>query len=281
MNDLPLAGRKTVVLGGSQGIGLAVAFGMARAGAHLILVARGRAALNEAHEQLSRSGFSASVFQASVLEKEALAGIVDRSSGAEVLVNCAGVQGDISPFHETGIEGWKTTFDINFFGTVNGMAAVLPGMIERRRGKIINFSGGGANYPRPNFSAYGAAKAAVVRLTETLAEELKDFHIQVNAVSPGMIKTRMIDQILTAGPEKAGKEHGQIQRMVERGFDSLDDVVDLCLFLASEESNWLTGKNISAVWDPWKEWRDKGRPSLDRDLYALRRIDGRTFVKAT
>jgi len=151
--------------------------------------------------------------------------------------------------------------------------ALLPGMIERRQGKIINLSGGGATNPRPNFSAYAASKAAVVRFTETLAEEVRPFNIQVNAIAPGAINTRMLDELLASGDEAGEVALSQARRQKESGGDSLLKVVDLAVFLASDESGSLTGKLISAQHDPWREWAGKADELNATPLYTLRRLD--------
>jgi NAD(P)-dependent dehydrogenase (short-subunit alcohol dehydrogenase family) len=144
-------------------------------------------------------------------------------------------------------------------------------MIEARSGKIVTFSGGGATWPRPNFSAYAASKAAVVRLTETLAHEVQPYNIQVNAIAPGAIDTRMIDVVLTAG-QKAGQKDLEEARRVRAGQStSPDRVVELALFLASAASDGLTGRLISAAWDDWSDSPSWVARVMDSDLYTLRR----------
>jgi 3-oxoacyl-[acyl-carrier protein] reductase len=150
-------------------------------------------------------------------------------------------------------------------------------MIKRRRGRIINLSGGGATSPRPNFSAYSASKAAIVRLTETLAEEMKPFDIQINAIAPGAINTRMLDEVLTAGKTAGDVALSQAKQQKRTGGDSVDAVVALAVFLASEESGGLTGKLISAQHDPWREWAGKADELNASPLYTIRRLDSFTI----
>ena len=114
-----------------------------------------------------------------------------------VLVNNAGVLGPAGPLDDNDWDAWVETVRVNLLGTVAMCRAVLPGMRERGYGKIINLSGGGATAARPNFSAYAASKAAVVRFTETLAGELDG--IDVNAIAPGALPTRMLDEVLASG----------------------------------------------------------------------------------
>jgi NAD(P)-dependent dehydrogenase (short-subunit alcohol dehydrogenase family) len=150
-------------------------------------------------------------------------------------------------------------------------------MIARRQGKIINFSGGGATGPRPNFSAYSASKAAVVRLTETLAEELRPFNVQVNAVAPGAINTGMLEEVLAAG-EAAGVELAAAQSRKTQGGTPIELAARLVVFLASGASGSLTGKLISAPHDNWQNWGTEDLARLDGSpWYTLRRMDEPTL----
>ena len=180
---------------------------------------------------------------------------------------------------DNDVEEWIKTVNINLIGTFLCSKMVLPVMIERRRGKIINLSGGGATGPRPRFSAYAASKAAVVRFTETLAEEVKEFNIQVNAIAPGALSTRMHDQVLTVG-EAAGEKELALSRRVKEGRGTPFELpAGLAVFLASDDSDGLTGRLISAVWDDWRSMsKEKIEEIMGRELYTLRRIDDFFFT---
>jgi 3-oxoacyl-[acyl-carrier protein] reductase len=134
-----------------------------------------------------------------------------------------------------------------------------------------------------NFSAYAACKTAVVRMTETLAEETRPFNIDVNAIAPGIINTRMLDEIVQAGSAAGGEpERIEALRKDPAGFVALELPVGLVVFLASQESDGLSGKLISASYDDWQAW-DQGRI---RELSAqpwltLRRIDQHTLSSIT
>ena len=145
-------------------------------------------------------------------------------------------------------------------------------MIKRRTGKIINMSGGGAAYPRPRFSAYSASKAAVVRLTETLSEELKEFNIQVNAIAPGAVNTRMLDEVLAAGQHAGEKDFADAVRQKQTGEGSPDLPATLAVFLASDSSDGISGRLISAVWDDWHGMADHASDIMGSDVYTLRRV---------
>jgi len=190
-----------------------------------------------------------------------------------ILVNNAGIYGPKGPTEVVDWDEWQRCIEINLCGTVIPCRYAITRFKKFGGGKIINLSGGGATSPLPNLSAYAASKAAVVRLTETLAEELRDWHIDVNAIAPGALNTRMLDEILQAGPERVGAEfHARAVKQSQAGGVPLALGADLCVYLASEQSNGITGKLISAKWDPWSSLH-KYRDELGAtDIYALRRI---------
>ncbi|HXJ76518.1 MAG TPA: SDR family oxidoreductase, partial [Candidatus Dormibacteraeota bacterium] len=141
------------------------------------------------------------------------------------------------------------------------------------RGKIIVLSGGGATNPLPNISAYAASKAAVVRLMETLAEELKTSGIDVNAIAPGALATRFVDDVLAAGPAKVGAAfYEKNKQWKEKGATPLELGASLAVYLASPESDGITGKLLSAQWDPWRTLQLHRDELARSDIYCLRRI---------
>jgi 3-oxoacyl-[acyl-carrier protein] reductase len=191
----------------------------------------------------------------------------------EALVLNAGVYGPMGPTESVSLDDWRRALDINLFGVLLPCRAVIPHFKKVGRGKIIVLSGGGATNPLPNISAYAASKAAVVRLMETLAEELREFHVDVNAIAPGALATRLVDEVLLAGPEKVGAAFFEKNKgWKEKGAVPLELGADLAVCLASAESDGITGKLISAQWDPWNDLQ-KHRDELARsDIYCLRRI---------
>jgi len=277
-----LEGKAAVVTGGSRGIGKAVAEAFLKRGANVAIAARKEKEIEGAVRELRQPGDVIGV-RADISDSKDVgrlfAAAVDKFGSVDILVNCAGIQEPIGGFNDANIDEWIENIHVNLIGTAMCCKAVLPAMIEKKAGKIINFSGGGAGYSRPNFSAYAVSKAGVVRFTEILADELREYNIQVNTVAPGMIETKMLNGILEAGPEKSGRDFEQVLQRAEKGFDSIENAADLVCWLASESSHWLTGKLISAVWDPWREWKVAGTGALDKDMYTLRRIDGRNFIK--
>jgi 3-oxoacyl-[acyl-carrier protein] reductase len=276
-----LAGRGAIITGGSQGLGRSIAARFLKEGAGVVVAARTEEDLRRTREELAAiAGPHGPVVHAvpgDVSRPESCEAIVSTARAVlpeiTILVNNAGVYGPIGPVEEIDWNAWMRAVEINLFGTVLMCRAVIPLMRERRYGKIINISGGGATAPLPRFSAYAAAKAAVVRLTETFAEELRDCGVGVNAIAPGALNTRLLDDVLAAGPEKAGEEfYRKSVRQRQDGGAPLDRGAALAVFLASAASDGITGRLVSALWDDWArlpEWKDE---LAKTDVYTLRRI---------
>jgi 3-oxoacyl-[acyl-carrier protein] reductase len=125
----------------------------------------------------------------------------------------------------------------------------------------------------PRISAYAASKAAVVRFAETLAEEARNDNIFVNAIAPGALNTRLLDEVLEAGPEKVGQDfYNRAVKQKEHGGAPIERGADLAVFLASSASDGITGKLISAIWDPWETLPNHLAALSQTDIYTLRRI---------
>jgi NAD(P)-dependent dehydrogenase (short-subunit alcohol dehydrogenase family) len=190
-----------------------------------------------------------------------------------ILVNGAGIYGPIGLSYEVDLDHWIKTYEINVFGTFNLFRAVAPLMIKQGGGKVINFSGGGDG-PLPRFSAYNSSKAAIVRLTETLAEEVKGHKIEINCIAPGAVNTRLLDEALRAGESKLGSQkYQELLKQKAEGGVSPEKAAELCLFLGSSKSDGLSGRFLSAIWDNYKEWdEDKIKSIMSKDLYTYRRV---------
>lgn len=272
-----------LVTGGGRGIGAAVARAFARAGSDVVLVARTGAEIEAVAREIESHGGQATALPGDLRHRAIVERIVAVTLGKfgrlDVLVNAAGIYGPIGPLAETDPGDWAETIEINLIGVMNAMRAVLPQMLQQRSGVILNFSGGGAVAPLPRFSAYGASKAAIVRLTETVAEEVRDAGVRVNAIAPGAVNTRMLDQVLEAG-ERAGREfHAKALKQRDSGGTSPERAAELAVFLASPEASGITGRLISAVWDDWKTLPQRAAELAASSLYTLRRIDGRNFTE--
>lgn len=281
MPSQELAGRAAVITGGSRGLGRAIAGRFVEEGASVLLVARELAALEAACRQLAGATVSpgqhvealaGDVADPATAEAVALAAR-ERFPDLQILVNNAGVYGPMGRFEQLDFEAWTQALRINLLGTARLCRAVIPLLRARNYGKIVNLSGGGASAPLPRFSAYAASKAAVVRLTETLAEELRDAHVDVNALAPGALDTRLLEEVLAAGPQRVGREfHERAQRLRQGEATPLARGADLAVFLASKRSDGITGRLLSAVWDAWAELPARRSQLESSDVFTLRRI---------
>jgi 3-oxoacyl-[acyl-carrier protein] reductase len=194
----------------------------------------------------------------------------------DILVNNAGIYGPKGLLEDVNSQAWIEAVHINLCSVFFMCKGILPHMRANKAGKIINLSGGGATAPLPRISAYAASKAAVVRLTETLAEEYREYDIDINAVAPGALNTRLLDEVLCSGPEIVGEaffKKAQMQK--EDGGTPLEKGSALCVYLASSESDGISGKLISAVWDPWQDLAQYREELHNSDIYTLRRITGK------
>ncbi len=275
-----LENRCAIVTGASQGLGLAIARKFLDAGASLMICARDGRLLDRAAQELGHAAGTDQVviaIPADVSSPAAVTELVDRAlhefGRLDILVNNAAVVGPIGAADEVDWEEWVHAIQINLLGSVLLSRAVLPHFKRLGRGKIIQLSGGGATQPLPMLSAYAASKAAVVRFVETLAEETRRYRIDVNALSPGALNTRLLDQFIAAGPGGIGREfHARALRQRQDGGTPPAKAAELALFLASPQSDGITGKLISAVWDPWRFLPARLDELNETDIYTLRRI---------
>jgi NAD(P)-dependent dehydrogenase (short-subunit alcohol dehydrogenase family) len=266
------------VTGASRGLGAAIASRFAAAGADLLLVARSKDALVELQLELRRHhGREVHALCCDLASPDGPARIAAEAERLfphlSVLVNNADSQGPIGPIWENNWEDWQRTLRINLLGPVDLSRRAIP-LFKAQRGKIINISGGGASAPRARFSAYSTAKAGLVRFSETLAIEAAPLNVDVNCVAPGALSTEMTQNILDAGASGAGeREYAAAVSVARQSSDSpADRAAELCAFLASAAGDGITGRLISAVWDPWAEL-DRHRDELSSsDVYTLRRI---------
>jgi len=276
-----LTDRVALVTGASRGLGRAVAAAFVDAGASVALVARSSADLDDTAAVLRGR---ASVTGQQVLTLPADLGhpdqagdlvkrVLDRFGRLDVLVNNAGMTGPVGALDACDWDDWTATLAVNLLAPVALMRAAVTPMRAQGRGKIINISGGGATGPRVNFSAYAAAKTALVRVTETLAAELAGTGIDVNAVAPGAMNTRMLNDVLSAGPAKVGEDaYRKALEQQASGGASPERAAALVLLLASHESDGITSRLLSAVWDPWATLPDRREELAATDIYTLRRI---------
>jgi 3-oxoacyl-[acyl-carrier protein] reductase len=279
----PLEGRAALITGANRGLGLEIARAYVAAGCSVMLCARDGALLEAAGQELLpvvRNGQVVRWQEADVTDHEQVRALMERSirelSGLHVLVNNAGVYGPLGPIEDVDWGEWARAIEINLFGSVIPTRLAVAHFKTQKHGKIIQLSGGGATRPLPRISAYAASKAAIVRFIETIAEECKAFGVDANAVAPGSLNTRLLDQVLAAGPAQVGAEFfASAVRQKEEGGTPLIRGAELAVFLGSTASDGITGKLISALWDDWQNWHEHVEELRNSDAYTLRRITGR------
>jgi len=276
---MSLAGRTAIITGASQGLGAAIAEHFLAEGANIALCSRNAADLSEQHKRLaaahgadrvwSRPADISSTNDVDALFEEAQS----RFGRLDVLVNNAGVYGPMGSIDTVDWDEWVQAIAINLTGTVYCARKAVTIFKPQRYGKIVILSGGGATSPLPGISAYAASKAAIVRFTETLALEMREWNIDVNAVAPGALMTRLTDQLLAAGPERVGAAfHARMTKLKQEGGTPLALGAAMCGYLASAESDGLTGRLLAAQWDPWPFSEEHRKEIAGSDIYTLRRI---------
>jgi NAD(P)-dependent dehydrogenase (short-subunit alcohol dehydrogenase family) len=279
-----LEGKKALISGGTRGLGLAIAKSFLNSGVDVAFCGRNHQDVEEIESELKSThssigtrkivGLTADV--SNIAQVKNLQTTVKKEFGdIDILVCNAGVLGPINPFLSNDLDEWVSAFNVNLLGSIFLAHEFLPQMLAKGKGKMIQISGGGAASPLPGLSSYAASKAAVVRFVETLAEEYKDSGIDINAVAPGMLKTRMLREMLEAGPDSVGLKlfNKSLAKTADEA-DSREMACGLINFLASDISDGITGKLISAEWDKWSEWPQHIKELRDSDLYTLRRITG-------
>jgi NAD(P)-dependent dehydrogenase (short-subunit alcohol dehydrogenase family) len=274
-----LKGRNAIITGASQGLGKVIAEHFIREGANVVLCARSKPDLAATRDELAKIAPRRKILAhvCDVSDETQVNDVVqfalEELGSIQVLVANAGVYGPMGPTETVDLTEWREALDINLFGVLLPARALIPHFKKAGGGKIVVLSGGGATNPLPNISCYAASKAAAVRLMETLAEELREFHVDVNAVAPGALKTRLVEQVLAAGPEKVGAAFfAKNKKWAEEGATPLELGADLCVYLASNESDGITGKLFSAQWDPWRTMHEHREELAKSDIYCLRRI---------
>jgi NAD(P)-dependent dehydrogenase (short-subunit alcohol dehydrogenase family) len=275
-----LEGRTALITGGTQGLGLEIARHYLQAGiAGVCICGRDPGALSAAREQLCEVAADGQHVMAEVADVSSAADVealvatsLERFPDLTILVNNAGVYGPKGSIEDIDWNEWARAIEINLLGSVLPARALASHFKRRGYGKIVQLSGGGATNPLPGLSAYAASKAGAVRFAETLAEELREHHVDVNSVAPGALNTRMLDEVLAAGPERVGQHF--YERALEQqrsGGVPLERGAALSVWLASAASDGVTAKLLSAVWDPWSEL-PQHLDDLASDVYTLRRI---------
>lgn len=262
-----------LITGGSKGIGRAITKKLLTSNFKVSVFARDKISLQQLSDDCNENNlatFSCDVSNETDVQ-EKIQSAISKFGPAYGLICCAGIHGPLGKFWQTSTEEWESAFKVNVFGSMYAIRAAYPSMKTLKGGHIVLFSGGG-QAAMPGFSAYVGSKGSVWRLTETLAVELEEDSIMINAIAPGAVDTGLQDQVIAAGPEKVtSKYFEQIKDLKAKGGTSPDFAANLCDYLMSEASMGLTGKTLSAVWDKPQEFEDIAKISSS-DIYTYKRV---------
>lgn len=269
-----------MVFGGSRGIGSMVAEHLINSGHQVSVVSRNAESLDKFKKVIARKNLYAKVIVADIANARDVARAFKSHrekwlSDADVVINCAAIQGPIGNSWEVNATEWEETVKVNLLGSFFVARAAIKQMMKKGHGSIIMFSGGGAAYARPRFSAYGVSKTGILRMVETIAKELEQtgcLNIIINAVAPGAVKTRMTREVLKAGSKAGKKDFEEATQVLQTGGTSSTEITDLIDFLIDLEANCgLTGRLIHVREDYRSLIKDFG-DNVPDDIGKIRRI---------
>lgn len=281
-NNVPVV----LITGATGGLGRSLVRAYWQAGCHVFATSRNSnalAALKGALENLpSPHDQHVEILAMDLHQKDACERIVSSCLTAfgriDHLVCNAAIQGPVGPFLTNDLDQWADCLKLDLLVPVGLTHSVLQAMLDapsQNRKSILFLSGGGATTPRPAFSAYSSAKAALVRFAETLSVELAQSPISVNCIAPGAMPTAMLAEVIAVGPDKAGIKEFEAALAITNGDESvMEKAAELAVFL-STTGHGITGKLISAQWDRWQDWPGHLEALNRSDVYTLRRITGR------
>lgn len=243
---MKLQDKVAIITGAGRGLGRSVALAFGRQGAKVVLAARNKEEIDQVAAQLRSLRKEAIAIPADVSDEDQVNLLVKRTvelyGTVDVLVNNAGARGPIGPVHSTSLQDWEQVLKINLTSAFLCSKAVLPIMMEKRGGKIINVAT--TLTLRPNLTPYMVAKAGLIHFTKQLSRELKEYNIQVNVIHPGVMDTRMQEDIRKAGTKAIGTD--MFERLKEEGIlESPDEPAKLILFLASQAADGINGEYLS------------------------------------
>ena len=271
---MTIRGKVVIITGAGKGIGRGIARAYTSEGAMLVLVSRTLAQVEDAADEARAAGAEASALAVDVSKPDDVRRMVEhtleRFSRVDVLVNNAAILGPVGPLHLNDAEHWAQAVNINVTGLMLCCHAVLPHMIEQGGGKIINLSGAGVTRASETISAYGTTKAAVVRFTETLALEMLPHNVSVNALGPGQIDTDLLDPMASDDSLIEPMMGAMVRRTKSGRGAPLEEAAALAVWLASDASDGLSGRLISATQDDWRELGPRIPQIMASDLYTLR-----------
>ena len=243
-----LTGKTAIVTGASKGIGLAIAELYAEEGANVVMTARGKDALEDAVATINaRDGGRALAVVADSADPEAPARVfkeaIDAFGQVDILVNNAGWD-VVKPFLDSDAEHWKKLIDINLYGPLNMHHAVLPGMVENGKGRVVNIASDAGRVGSSGESVYAACKGGIIAFTKTVARELARKGIQLNAVAPGPTDTPILAQF-AQGDSGTKIAEGLKRAIPMKRLGQPSDYPGIICFLASDDAGFITGQVIT------------------------------------
>ncbi len=252
----PFVGSSAVVTGAGQGIGAAIARGLAKNGAHVVVSGRRAATLESVCNAITAEGGSAEYCVGDVTDPVHLEKLMALAAGSrrvlDILGNNAGIAGPTAPLVDINLEEWNRTIAVNLTGVFLACKAALPYLERCEHGKIVNIGSVTGKQPLPNRSAYAAAKLGVVGLTRTLAHEVGPIGVSVNLISPWLVEGERLEGVLSLMSKEQGLTPDEIRAELTEGTAfkrtvSEADVVGMVLFLCSPAANNLTGQDINVA----------------------------------
>ncbi len=259
--NIQLTDQVAIVTGGGRGIGREIALKFAKAGAKVAVVSRTQEQLDETVALIRQNGGQAISFAVDVTDQFAVEQMVKETTfqlgTVDILVNNAGASGTETLLGETNAEDWGHVVEVNLRGPFLCAHAVLPGMVERHRGKIINVTSGAGTVPFALNSCYPVSKAALFRLTDCIAEMTQALGVSVFAISPGLVHTTMTQDM------------EMFKDVPENQWSPVEQAGDLCLLLASGKVDCFSGRYLT-VRDDISELLKRADEIVENDLYVLR-----------
>ncbi len=276
---MKLKNKNVIITGSTGGLGSALASKYLEEGANLVLIGREKLKLNTLKNKFLKYLLPNQFIITIKLDHSNLSSIskilnkeLRKIKKVDILINCAAIQGPIGKSWKNDFKEWQVAFNINFYSTMIITNIVLPYMLKNNSGSIINISGGGSTSSRPDFSSYAISKTALVRYTEILADELKNTSIKVNSISPGIMATNMIKQVIKNKKNITNTDELNSAKKVLLIGDNMIKAISLCIFLSSNQSDGISGKLISSTWDSWDNFKEYVKIIAKSDIYTLRRI---------